>query len=139
MCLVLTSCVSAQGRPEQLPDAPSTHRFFDKQNVASFSVLAGLGAIDSVSTQHILSAHHGRELNPLARGLVTRGWQGQMAVSVLGYSAVLSTAYAFHKTGHHRWERWSSRLAVLAEIVSVTNNLALNAHESTTKIAGDRH
>jgi hypothetical protein len=139
--LVLTACMAAQEAPKPLPDAPSTHRFLDRQNVTSFAALGGLAVIDSVSTQHILTAHHGRELNPLVRGLVTRGWAGQMAVTVLGYSAVVTGAYAFHKTGHHRLERWSSRLAVLAEMVSVTNNLTLNSHESTisASTARNRH
>jgi hypothetical protein len=133
--LLTTHVAVGQDQSRQLPDAPSAHRFFDKQNVASLTVLAGLATVDSISTQHILDVHHGRELNPLARALVTRGWQGQMAMSVVGYGAALTTAYAFHKTGHHRWERWSTRLAILGEAISVTNNLALNAHESERSVA----
>jgi hypothetical protein len=129
LMLLLVPTFALAQETSKLPDAPPAHHFLDKQNVANFSVLAGLAAIDSVTTQHILSAHRGRELDPLVRALVTRGWKGQMAATTLGYSAVLTTAYAFHKTGHHRWERWSIRLAILTEVASVSNNIALNAHE----------
>lgn len=133
--LTLLACTAfGQTEPPPLPDAPSVHSFFDKENTASFTALAGLATVDSVSTQHILNVHHGRELNPIARGFVTRGWKGQMTISALGYGAALATAYTFHRTGHHKWERWSTRLAILAEMVSVTNNLTLNAHESDRKI-----
>jgi hypothetical protein len=128
--LLFTTFIFGQEQAHELPNAPSAHKFLDNQNVADFTILAGLATVDSISTQHILSVHHGRELNPIARVFVTHGWTGQMAVSTVGYGAAVTTAYALHRTGHHRWERWSMRLAILGEMVSVTSNLTLNAHQS---------
>jgi hypothetical protein len=97
-----------------LPEAPS-HKFFDRQNKAAFAMLGGLVALDAVATQRLTNSGVAHEANPLWRPLVKQGWQGEMAASALGYSTALGVGYTFHKTGHHKMERWANWLAVALE------------------------
>ena len=111
--LLIGYCSSAQELA--LPDAPS-HKFFDRQNTAAFAALGGLIAADAVATQRLTNSAVAQEANPLWRPLVRQGWQGEMAASALGYSAALGVAYTFHKTGHHKIERWANWLTVAMEV-----------------------
>jgi len=112
--LVLLLGYSASAQQLTLPDAPS-HRFFDRQNTVAFATLGGLVAIDAVATQRLTNSGAAHEANPLWRPMVKQGWQGEMAASALGYSAALGVAYTFHKTGHHKMERWANWLTVAME------------------------
>jgi hypothetical protein len=111
----------------QLPDAPSHHKFFDRQNTVAFTTLAGLIAEDAVTTQHLTQSGRAHEANPVWRPLVRQGWQGQMAASTLGFGAALGVAYTFHKTGHHKLERWANWLTVGMEAGVDCHNLLLAA------------
>ena len=107
-----------------LPDAPS-HRFFDRQNKTAFMVLGGLVAVDAARTQVMLSTHRYAEANPMARPLVNQGWPGQVAASTIGYGAALGVSYMFHRTGHHRMERYATWFMVAAETANDMRNLLL--------------
>ncbi len=109
------------------PDLPSQHKFFDRQNTVAFTALGGLIAVDAVTTQRLINSGSAREANPLWRPMVKQGWPGEMAASALGYSAALGVAYTFHKTGHHKLERWANWLSVGMEGGVVSNNLLLDA------------
>lgn len=121
---VLLVGYSASAQQLTLPDAPS-HKFFDRQNTAAFATLGGLIAIDAVATQHLTDSGVAHEANPLWRPLVKQGWQGEMAASALGYSAAFGVAYTFHKTGHHKMERWANWLAVAIEAGNDAHSLLL--------------
>ena len=116
--------VSAQ-QYTSFPDAPSQHRFFDRQNKIAFGSLAGLIAVDSVTTQRLTNSGQAREANPIWRPMVRQGWQGQMAASALGYASALGVAYTFHKTGHHKLERWANWLTVSLEGANDVRNLSM--------------
>ena len=109
-----------------LPDAPS-HKFFDRQNKVTFTSLAALVATDAVMTQRLTNSGVAHEANPLWRPLVKQGWPGEMAASALGYSAALGMAYTFHKTGHHKMERWANWMTVGVEAGNVGHSFALAA------------
>ncbi|HET7205920.1 MAG TPA: hypothetical protein VFI95_04995 [Terriglobales bacterium] len=104
-----------------LPEAP--HEYLDRHNKVSILVFASLLAADGISTQRNL-ANHAQELNPFARPLVNRGWAGQLGASALGCGSALGLSYMFHRTGHHKLERFALHLAIGAEAAVVTNNLA---------------
>ena len=111
-----------------LPDAPSReHKFFDRENKIAFGALAGLIAVDAYATQRLTNSGVAREANPVWRPMVRQGWQGQMAASALGFSAALGVSYSFHKTGHHKLERWANWLAVGLEAGVDANNLSIYA------------
>ena len=112
--LVLSLGYPAPAQELRLPDAPS-HKFFDRQNKMAFASLATLVAADAVMTQRLTNSGVAHEANPLWRPLVRQGWEGEMAASALGYSAALGMAYTFHKTGHHKMERYANWLSVAME------------------------
>ena len=122
--LVLLVGYSASAQPLTLPEAPS-HKFFDRQNTVAFAALGGLIAVDAVATQRLTNSGAGHEANPLWRPMVKQGWQGEMAASVLGYSAALGVAYTFHKTGHHKMERWANWLTVAMEAGNDAHSILL--------------
>lgn len=108
------------------PDAPS-HKFFDGQNKAAFASLGALVAVDAVMTQRLINSGVAREANPLWRPLVKQGWPGEMAASALGYSAALGITYTFHKTGHHKMERWANWVTVAMEAGNVAHSFHVAA------------
>jgi hypothetical protein len=110
-----------------LPDAPShqQHKFLDKQNMVAFGTLAGLVAVDAVTTQQLTNSGRAVEGNPLWRPMVRQGWQGEMAASAMGYSVALGIGYTFHKMGHHKLERWANWTCVAIEAGNDAHNLML--------------
>jgi hypothetical protein len=122
--LVLLVGYSASAQQLILPEAPP-HKFFDRQNTVSFATLGGLIAIDAVATQRLTNSGVAYEANPLWRPMVKQGWQGEMAASTLGYGAALGVAYTFHKTGHHKMERWATWLTVAMEAGNDAHSLLM--------------
>ena len=122
--IILLLGYSASAQQLTLPDAPS-HKFFDRQNAAAFATLGGLVAMDAVYTQRLTNSGVAHEVNPLWRPLVKQGWQGEMAASALGYGAALGVAYTFHKTGHHKMERWANWFTVAMEAGNDAHSLLL--------------
>ena len=105
-----------------LPDAPSQHQFWTFETKLNTGILAGLVAVDAVTTQRGLEQGY-REANPIMRPFVTRGTAGQAAGSALGYGAALGTVYLLHKTHHHKAERIAMRLMIGVQGAVVANNL----------------
>jgi hypothetical protein len=86
-----------------LPQAPSEHKFWDKENTALFITVAAFSTADFVVTRDNLRSG-GRELNPLTRPFA--GSTAALAVNFAGETAgVMGVSYVFHKTGHHKLER----------------------------------
>lgn len=101
LALILLPCAA---RAQGLPEAPSSHKFWDRQNKALFVVHAGLETTDFAITHHNL-ANGGRELNPMGKSLCESGTPGQVFFFAGRTFGTLGISYAFHKTGHHKIER----------------------------------
>ena len=108
---------------QMLPPDTASHKFFNTHNVVSMSVLTALVAVDGVTTQHLIQDYKFREMNPIARPLVTRGSAGQVAACTMGLGVAVSAAYLFHKRGQHRLEKWTLRLFIAGESAAVINNV----------------
>jgi hypothetical protein len=103
---------SARSSDSFLPEAPSQHRFLDRQNRFLFATVAIFSATDFAVT-HMNLANGGRELNPMVRPFA--GSTGALAANFVGQTAgVVAVSYFLHKTGHHKLER----LAPVANIAS---------------------
>jgi hypothetical protein len=105
-----------------LPNAPSPHKFWSRENKIDFSILTGQIAVDAITTQHGLSQGF-TESNPIMRPLVTRGAAGEAAASALGLGFGVGTAYLLHITHHYKAERIATRTMVAVEGGFVANNL----------------
>jgi hypothetical protein len=132
LAFVLLAGYSVSAQQFIAPDAPSStatqsHKFFDRNNKLAFGTLAGLIAIDAVTTQQLTNSYRAVEGNPLWQPMVRQGWQGEMAASAIGYGAAIGVAYAFHKTGHHKLERFANWFTVSMEAANDAHNLILVA------------
>lgn len=101
--LVLLMLAAVPGGAQSLPDAPESHRFFDRSNEALIALSAVPIAGDGLSTQAVL-ASGGGEANPLARPFV-RTRTGGAFVAGMGFLSEIGAMYGLHRLGQHRWER----------------------------------
>jgi hypothetical protein len=113
-------------KPNPISEAPR-HVFLDRPAKIRFAILAGLIAADGITTQHVLNADGGKEVNPLARPFVKHGAAGQLAASTIGYAFGIGGSYLFHRTGHHKLERFFQNAAIGVEAECVTDNLVQSA------------
>ena len=121
--------VSSTAAGQTLPDAPSRHKFLDRENKIWMASNALLFAGDAATTRRNL-AKGGYEKNPLARVFVTRGPALQTVYWAGSYGALIGGARLLHVTGHHRMERATFRLVAVMEAGWVAHNLV--ARSSTT-------
>lgn len=112
IALFLVSCASAQDIPQ--------HKFFSKSNVAGMSALGGLMAADGWTTRQII-LQGGNEYNPIAKPFVHSDVKIGGATAV-GYVGLVSLAYMFHSTNHHKLERITLWVPTAMEAGAVANN-----------------
>ncbi|MGA8270692.1 MAG: hypothetical protein WB919_03975 [Candidatus Sulfotelmatobacter sp.] len=108
--------------PAAIPEAPSEHRFWDRDNNLLFAANAAFSAADFVVTRDNLRSG-GQELNPVTR--VFSGSTPALAMNFVGETAgVVGLSYFFHKTGHHKMERAISMLNIGGSASAVAFGLA---------------
>jgi hypothetical protein len=108
-------------QPMTLPGEMS-HRFWDRENSVLFATSAAFSAADFVVTRDNLRGG-GQELNPVTR--VFSGSTPGLAANFAGETAgVVGLSYFFHKTGHHKLERYVSMLNISSSAAAVTFDLA---------------
>jgi len=104
----------------ELPQAPS-HRFWDRENRILFTAVAASATADFAVTRANLQGG-GQELNPVAR--VFSGSTAGLAVNFAAETAgVIGLSYLFHKTGHHKLERFVSMTDIGASAGAVAYGL----------------
>lgn len=102
--------------------ATSEHKFWDRQNKLLFVTAAAFNGADFAITRANLQSG-GQELNPVVRifGRSTAG----LAVNFAGETAgVVTLSYLFHRTGHHKLERFVSVANIGASAGAVSYGLA---------------
>ncbi len=105
-----------------LPEAPESHRFWDRDNSLLFAASAAFSAADFVVTRDNLRAG-GQELNPVTR--LFTGSTPVLAMNFVGETAgVVGISYFFHKTGHHKLERAVSMVNIGGSATAVAFGLA---------------
>lgn len=100
----------------------SEHKFWDRKNKFLFVTAAALNGADFAITRSNLQSG-GRELNPVVR-VFGRSSAG-LALNFAGETAgIVSLSYFFHKTGHHKLERYVSAVNIGASAGAVSYGLA---------------
>jgi hypothetical protein len=106
----------------QASPAPTAHRFWDRENDLLFAAVGAGRALDYSSTlnlrrrgvDEILLTNSIVDNHPLFGGIEASGTVASIGVS-----------YLFHRTGHHRLERWTSIVHFSAATVGAARNYAL--------------
>jgi hypothetical protein len=116
VCLILALLflvvpASAQSNTEapqhsEPPAAPAQqHRFWDRTNILLFSGVAVMRGMDYASTRNF-QARGDQEI--LIPDDVVNNSAGFAALEAAGTAASVGISYIFHRTGHHKIERWVS-------------------------------
>jgi hypothetical protein len=108
-----------------LPEArASQHRFWDRTNVLLFSGVALFRGLDYASTRNMQA--RGREEILLPDDVVNNS-AGFASLEAASAAASVGTAYIFHRTGHHKLERWISVGHISVTGFGVARNYALKS------------
>lgn len=91
--------------PERQALPAATHPFWDRKNVLLFSGVAVFRGLDYASTRNVLA--RGREEKLIPDDVVNSS-AGFPALEAAGALTSVGISYLFHRTGHHKLERWLS-------------------------------
>lgn len=126
---LLTANVRAQQSPAvgkiDVPAAQlSQHRFWDRENVALFSGVAAFRGLDYASTRNMQA--RGREEVLLPDDVVNNS-AGFASLEAAAAMTSVGISYIFHRTGHHKLERWLSIGHIGVTGFGVTRNYSLKS------------
>ena len=93
------------GKVSLSPAPAPQHRFWDRENLLLFSGVGLSRGLDYASTQNMLS--RGREEILLPDDIV-KNHAGFAALEAASAVTSVGISYLFHRTGHHKLERWLS-------------------------------
>jgi hypothetical protein len=124
--------ISAAGQfqtPSQVPAAApqASHRFWDRENDLLFAGVGAARALDYSSTlnlrrrglDEILLTNSVADNHPLFGG-----------IEAAATAASIGVSYLFHRTGHHRLERWTSIIHFGAAAGGAARNYALKTRHT---------
>jgi hypothetical protein len=116
-------------QPQRAPDAhapaaPPAHRFWDKQNAWLFAGVAASRALDFHSTGNM--RRRGRDEILLTNDVV----DNKPAFAAIEAAAALTSvgiSYLFHRSNHHKLERWVSYLHIGVTSFGAVRNYSLHS------------
>jgi len=123
--------------PAAKQDAPSVkmprtreHRFWDGTNAWLFAGTGGARTLDYFSTLNM--RRRGRQEILLNNDTVDNH-AAFAAIEAAGTGVSIGAAYLFHRTGHHKLERWTSFVHISAATSGAVRNYCLKtAHPAIT-------
>jgi hypothetical protein len=108
-----------------LPSAPIVqHRFWDHKNILLFSGIAVFRGLDYASTRNMQA--RGREEILLPDDVVNNS-AGFVSLEAAATATSVGISYIFHRTGHHKLERWISIGHIGVTGFGVARNYALKS------------
>jgi hypothetical protein len=104
------------------PSPKATHRFWDRENDLLFAGVGAGRALDYASTLNL--RRRGLDEIFLTNSIVDNHplFAGIEAAAT---AASIGVSYAFHRTGHHRLERWTSAIHFGVAVGGAARNYAL--------------
>ena len=93
--------------PTVNPIAPGVHPFWDRENDLLFAAVGAGRALDYASTLNL--RHRGIDEAFLTNSIVDNH-PLFAAIEIGATAASVGVSYIFHRTGHHRLERWTSAI-----------------------------
>lgn len=138
LAILLLACAAAQSQesPQSQASAPPTapraivdhappHRFWDRENVLLFSGVAVFRGLDYVSTRNF--ERRGRQEVLIPDDVVDNS-AGFASLEAAGAATSVGISYIFHRTGHHKMERWLSIGHIGVTAFGVGWNFSLKTH-----------
>jgi hypothetical protein len=108
-----------------LPTTPvAQHRFFDRKNALLFSGIAVFRGLDYASTRNMQA--RGREEILLPDDVVNNS-AGFAGLETAATATSVGISYIFHRTGHHKLERWLSIGHISVTGFGVARNYSLKS------------
>lgn len=111
MALGTTILHAQAGPPPSAPvrikeiTAPPSHRFWDATNLGLFAGVGGMRMLDYASTRHFRD----RGVDEwLLNNRVVDNRPLFVGIELAATAASVGISYTFHRTGHHKLERWVS-------------------------------
>jgi hypothetical protein len=109
--------------------ARGSHPFWDKENILLFAGVGAGRALDYISTRHFrergvnewLLTNHIVDNKPLFAG-----------IEIAAAAASVGVSYLFHRSGHHKLERWVSIVHIGASVGGSAWNYTLKPSPPTT-------
>jgi len=115
---------TGQSPAQNAPDAPETHHFWDRKNALLFSGIAAFRGLDYASTRNMQA--RGREEILLPDDVVNNS-AGFASLEAAGTMTSVGLSYLFHRTGHHKLERWLSIGHIGVTAFGVARNYSLKS------------
>ena len=104
------------------PIAPGVHRFWDRENDWLFAAVGAGRALDYASTLNLRR----RGINEVfLTNSIVDNHPLFAGIEVSATAASVGVSYLFHRTGHHRLERWTSAIHAGIAIGGAARNYAL--------------
>ena len=101
-----------------------THRFWDGENVLLFSGIAAVRALDFASTKNFLARGRTEVLIP---DDIVNNNAGFASLEAAATATSIGISYVFHRTGHHKMERWLSIVHIGVTAFGDAHNYALKS------------
>jgi len=113
---------TGEGSKTPNPPVPIVHRFWDRENDLLFAGVGGGRALDYASTLNL--RRRGIDEAFLTNSIVDNHplFAGIEAAAT---AASIGVSYIFHRTGHHRLERWTSAVHIGVATGGAIRNYAL--------------
>jgi hypothetical protein len=125
LCL-LAPAAAQDGTSADTPNAPqSEHRFWDRKNILLFSGVAVFRGLDYASTRNF--ERRGRQEVLIPDDVVDNS-AGFASLEAAGAATSVGISYIFHRTGHHKMERWLSIGHIGVTAFGVGWNYSLKTH-----------
>ena len=113
---------SADGDIPKFRPLPGTHAFWDRTNLLLFSGVALFRGLDYASTRNFQA--RGRKEILLAPEVVNNS-AAFAGLEAAGAATSVGISYLFHRTGHHKLERWLSIGHISVTAFGVVRNYSL--------------
>lgn len=124
------SAITAEESAPVNPPAPvrnsaTVHRFWDHENVLLFSGVAVFRALDFASTKNFLARGRTEVLIP---DDIVYNNAGFASLEAAATATSVGISYIFHRTDHHKLERWVSIVHLSVTAFGDAHNYALKTH-----------
>ena len=116
-------------RPANADSLKPPHRFWDQQNAWLFAGVGAARMLDYASTRHL--RNQGNDEWLLTNSIVDNK-PLFVGIELAGTAASVGVSYLFHRSGHHRLERWVSIVHIGVGVAGSIWNYTLKPPASGT-------